>query len=127
MADALDVGIDNMDFDDVTWPYYDEYDDEWHGEASGHINTSYEERACSRGCCGYETHYEEIPIKYLFDDNWRETLAADQAQAIEDQHLKYEAERAAKAKRLAAEEAARKAQRHEEYLRLRQEFGGTDG
>ena len=122
----MDVTLEDIDFDDIIWPYYDEYEDKWVGEVEGHINTSYQRPVCGRGCCGYETFYEKIPAKYLFDNNWRTILAADQAQAAEDLRLKQAAEEAAKAKRQAAEEQARLARRRQQYLQLQKEFGGSD-
>jgi len=36
------------------------------------VEVSWEERACSRGCCGYDTHYETFPLSYLWTDNYIE-------------------------------------------------------
>jgi hypothetical protein len=68
----------------------------------------WEERACSRGCCGYETHTEELPLRYLWMadvDIKTERLQAN----IQAVRAKEEAERLEKLKKAEAQVAAAKA------------------
>ena len=99
------------DFEEVDWQ-----------SGTGVITTSFEEPACDSGCCGYETVYEKIPIKYLFDDNWETTLKFDQTVA-EARKLAEEKEKKIIATRKAQEKSIReKAQRKQTYLQLQAEF-----
>ena len=70
------------------------------------FEVKWEERACARGCCGYETHYKTISMHYLWTGDWETQInaaiaAEKQAQEEVEKQKKLETAR----KRLEAAEA----------------------
>lgn len=47
------------------------------------FEVSWEQAACGRGCCGYETITKKIPLRYLWDADW-----ADQHKAAQEAERK---------------------------------------
>lgn len=69
------------------------------------------------GCGDYEDYKIYIPLEYIFDDGWQETMRADIQRKREEKERE---------KRLKLEKAqkAEKARRREQYLKLQAEFEG---
>ena len=70
IATKLEIDGFEFDFEEANWE-----------SGTGVIIVSFEDYHSGCSCCEYETLHGEIPVKYLFDDNWENTLKLDQAKA----------------------------------------------
>lgn len=83
----------------------------------GEVSVEAEARACTRGCCGTDSHTFSFPLSYLW---------LDQTAILADLKAKADREAAAKAEKERQAEASRKAhleaQERKEFIRLQQKF-----
>ena len=72
------------------------------------FEVKWEERACSRGCCGYDTHYKTLSMHYLWTSDWETQIkAAQEAEALAQAEAEKQKKKETARKRLEAAEAAK--------------------
>lgn len=110
---------------------YDSMDAKIEGIRNNHIEirNEYEKPACGRGCCGYETVYENLDLPLTCIDN-PEKWIADEAQRLEEERVekeRLEAITAKEMKRKKAEKAeqnrlAKEAKEREQLAELKAKY-----
>lgn len=105
IATKLQIDGFEFDFEEANWE-----------SGSGVIIVSFEDYH------SYETLHGEIPVKYLFDDDWENTLKLDQAIADATKLAKEKEREIAAAKKAKEKKEREKAQRKQRYLELKTEF-----
>ena len=73
------------------------------------VSLSWEAPACGCGCCGYETHRREFPIRYLWLSN--DAIKAEE-KALKEAEARAKAEEERQQKLEEAEQALQRAQTH---------------